>query len=154
MVFPATELDNETLETFDHTMTSHWPHLVLSRCNCEAGWAGKNCDKEYRPCYPSPCHNGGVCTKTGRYQYDCSCPNGESCHLIIIYFPIKTYLRCQNCQNCQISRFVGFMSSKFLTSYSPQIMILFAIFQRKTNELWFLIIRVRNWVSFRRPKSP
>ena len=47
------------------------------RCSCSPEWAGPNCEQEYVPCSPSPCHNGGSCIATGPVSYRCKCVNGE-----------------------------------------------------------------------------
>ena len=103
--------------------------LLCSRCNCDRGWTGKNCDRIYHPCNPSPCSNDGVCTQTGRYQYNCSCPSGKwrnysefvkmISSLAVSLFPYLLISSVSNCQNCQSPCFVWFMSRNSKIAFLP-----------------------------------
>ena len=47
------------------------------RCFCDQGYDGKDCDRVYKPCSPTPCQNGGSCSQVGSYGFSCSCPTGN-----------------------------------------------------------------------------
>lgn len=47
------------------------------RCNCAARFTGSRCEKEYIPCSPSPCMNGGTCRQTSETSYWCHCLPGK-----------------------------------------------------------------------------
>ena len=47
------------------------------RCFCDQGYDGKDCDRVYKPCSPTPCQNGGSCSQVGSYGFSCSCPTGK-----------------------------------------------------------------------------
>ena len=42
------------------------------KCECDAGWTGRNCDVEINECEPSPCKNNATCTdKVNGFMCDC-----------------------------------------------------------------------------------
>lgn len=53
-----------------------------SRCNCEVGYTGVNCESHYVPCEPSPCQNGGTCIPQDLLNYKCQCPKGKLIDLL------------------------------------------------------------------------
>ena len=66
------------------------------KCECEDGFAGRNCDVALDMCASFPCLHGGACAFDGDSSFACSCPSGwagETCH--------QNILECksQPCQN-------------------------------------------------------
>ena len=57
------------------------------RCFCDQGYDGKDCDRVYKPCSPTPCQNGGSCSQVGSYGFSCSCPTGKN-------FFLNKYIIC------------------------------------------------------------
>ena len=49
-------------------------------CNCKRGFSGRNCQLRQDPCTPTPCRNGGSCSRQdvsgGSTEFRCSCPPG------------------------------------------------------------------------------
>ena len=68
-------------------------YLHFHRCICEQGYTGKDCERRYYPCSPSPCENGGRCSQIGAFNYACSCPPGKN---IFFVFECKTGIRQEN----------------------------------------------------------
>ena len=68
----------EELETAD----SPWLIFTAPRleqqlqCGCKNGFSGPRCELRQDPCTPSPCRNGGGCTRQGSNDFHCSCPLG------------------------------------------------------------------------------
>ena len=44
-------------------------------CNCDAGYAGDNCETDIDECASNPCVNGGTCTD-GINSFTCDCVPG------------------------------------------------------------------------------
>ena len=59
--------------------------IFYYRCFCDQGYDGKDCDRVYKPCSPTPCQNGGSCSQVGSYGFSCSCPTGKII-VAFIYF--------------------------------------------------------------------
>jgi hypothetical protein len=57
----------------------------ISRCTCDEGYTGQNCESEYIPCDPSPCLNGGQCRQRDKHTYTCDCPTGKSFDDLLIF---------------------------------------------------------------------
>ncbi|KAF7642793.1 hypothetical protein LDENG_00250580, partial [Lucifuga dentata] len=55
------------------------------QCSCEAGWAGRFCDKDLHVCWKQqPCQNGATCVMEDSGEYSCLCPegfHGRNCQL-------------------------------------------------------------------------
>lgn len=50
-------------------------------CSCQRGFSGQNCELRQDPCTPTPCRNGGTCSRQGS-DFRCSCPaafQGKRC---------------------------------------------------------------------------
>ena len=51
---------------------------VLQRlfvCSCKRGFSGRQCELRQDPCTPTPCRNGGTCSRQGS-DFRCTCPAG------------------------------------------------------------------------------
>nr|CAG4640600.1 EOG090X0007 [Eulimnadia texana] len=44
-------------------------------CSCKRGFSGKKCELRQDPCLPTPCRNGGTCSRQGK-DFKCTCPPG------------------------------------------------------------------------------
>ena len=52
-------------------------------CSCQRGFSGPSCELRQDPCTPTPCRNGGSCSRQGS-DFRCSCPSafqGKRCEL-------------------------------------------------------------------------
>ena len=59
--------------------------IFYYRCFCDQGYDGKDCDRVYKPCSPTPCQNGGSCSQVGSYGFSCSCPTGKFFYVFHIF---------------------------------------------------------------------
>lgn len=74
-------------------VTVHCTNILcffFSRCICNAGYTGQNCENEYIPCDPSPCVNGGICRPLDKLTYECDCPSGK--YIKNLYFKVFNIL--------------------------------------------------------------
>lgn len=72
---------SQVLVTLGNTTVASSPSLILSSttvrkvaaCKCHGGFTGDFCEYRLDPCSPSPCQNGGSCSRSG-YGFVCTCP--------------------------------------------------------------------------------
>ncbi|CAE1272698.1 NOTCH1 [Acanthosepion pharaonis] len=60
-------------------------------CKCLQQYTGKNCEKDYIPCKPSPCLNGGTCNKTSMYKFMCLCPRAGGGRIVLSILSISFF---------------------------------------------------------------
>lgn len=72
----ALQMSNE-LETVDSPSLIFTAPLLRHAftCSCKRGFSGRKCELRQDPCMPTPCRNGGTCSRHGS-EFRCSCPAG------------------------------------------------------------------------------
>lgn len=68
---------SEEMETIDSPSLVFTAPLLRHKftCSCKRGFSGRKCELRQDPCMPTPCRNGGTCSRQGS-DFRCSCPAG------------------------------------------------------------------------------
>ena len=68
-------LELETVESASLIFTAPVLRHEFS-CSCKRGFSGRKCELRQDPCTPTPCRNGGSCSRSQDSDFRCSCPPG------------------------------------------------------------------------------